>query len=111
MAIHLNRYSRNDGQHHTRIRNGKRTEKSSFGFYGRHKCRKKRKKSGLTIADLYISREVADKKDSQLRTLLDVTDKDVETYYTYDYDEKEERARFVFFAPPQLVSKMMRIIK
>ena len=86
-------------------------KKAVSDFMDGTNAERKEKNQVCTIADLYISREVADKKDSQLRTLLDVTDKDVETYYTYDYDEKEERARFVFFAPPQLVSKMMRIIK
>ena len=89
----------------------KEQKKAVSDFMDGTNAERKEKNQVCTIADLYISREVSDKKDSQLRTLLDVTDKDVETYYTYDYDEKEERARFVFFAPPQLVSKMMRIIK
>lgn len=64
-----------------------------------------------SVADLYILRKTADKKDEQLRVLLDLAGKDSDTYYTYDYDEEEGRARFVFFASAQLMIKIMRIMK
>ena len=64
-----------------------------------------------TVADLYILRRTADKKDEQLRALLELASKDTDTYYTYHYDEEEGKARFVFFTSAQLVIKIMMIIK
>lgn len=64
------------------------------------------------IVDLYISSEAAEKKSTQIQHVLESASDQIETtYYTYDYNSDEGKARFVLFASAQVISKIMRYLK
>ncbi|WMJ21897.1 helix-turn-helix domain-containing protein [Paludicola sp. MB14-C6] len=64
-----------------------------------------------TIADLYVSQSVAKEKCDQLCNLIcSIKDEDNVTY-KYDYVKSEEKARFIVFASPNFIIKVMNILK
>lgn len=64
------------------------------------------------IVDLYVSSETAAKKSNQIQHVLESVPEQADTtYYTYDYNSEEGKARFVLFSPAQIISKIIRYLK
>lgn len=63
-----------------------------------------------TIMDLYLPKEAAEQKNGELRTLIDAEKDGTRIILQYHYADTEQKARFLLFAPPMLVGKIMELL-
>ena len=64
-----------------------------------------------TIADLYLPREDAENKYDKLHELIESEKGDAHLIFQYSYADANQKARFLLFAPPEIISKAMEILK
>lgn len=64
-----------------------------------------------TVIDLFISKEAAKDKNSLLRECVDSAKSKTHISLQYHYNDAEQKARFLLFAPPEIVGKVMEILK
>lgn len=64
-----------------------------------------------TIIDLYLSREDAENQYDRLHELIEAEKGEAHLILQYSYTDAKQKARFLLFAPPELIGKAMEILK